>query len=221
MPGSWGVVGRGRELEAVAAFLDGGPSGMLLRAKPGSARPRCGWPGWPVPRRGRTWCCRAARLGCWRRPGARGEPALPAGAGLAGALLGRLWIGPLAATDFEAAIWASAGERLSRLIIRRVFEASSGNLFYGLQLARALGRAQTEPLPGEPLPVPASLQGVLSARIAALPAEVQDVLLAASCVRSPTALLLERAIGPQAWPAVQSAAAEGVVEAEALGSVLR
>jgi DNA-binding CsgD family transcriptional regulator len=150
---------------------------------------------------------------------AGGGFAPPAGASLDEARLGRLWIGPLAATDFEAAIWASAGARLPRLITRRVFEASGGNLFYGLELARALARADAEPLPGEPLPVPASLQGVLTARIAALAAEVQDVLLVASCLRSPTAVLLERARGPQAWPAVQSAAAEGVVEAE--GSRMR
>jgi hypothetical protein len=38
------------------------------------------------------------------------------------------------------------------------------------KLARALLRAGTEPSPEEPLPVPADLQGVLSAPMAALPA---------------------------------------------------
>ena len=317
MPESWKVIGRGRELDAMAAFLAGvpsGPSGLLLEGEAGigkttvwmagvadaaarsylvlSSRPAESEAslsfaglgdlldgalervlgGLPPPQQnalqvallltepagnvpGHRAVC-AAFLAVIRalaadgpvviaiddlqwldRPSAtvldyalrrlRGEPvgllasarvtadsARPAGAGLDEVRLGRLRIGPLAATDFEAAIWASAGARLSRLIIRRVFEASGGNLFYGRELARALARAETEPLPGEPLPVPASLQGVLTARIAALPAEVQDVLLVASCLRSPTAVLLERASGPQAWPAVQSAAAEGVVETE-------
>jgi DNA-binding CsgD family transcriptional regulator len=322
MPGSWRVVGRGRELDAVAAFLAGvplGASGLLLEGEAGigkttvwmagvadaaarsylvlSSHPAESeaalsfaglgdlldgvlervFAGLPLPQQnalqvalllkdpagnapGHRAVC-AAFLAVIRalaadgpvviaiddlqwldRPSAtvldyalrrlRGEPvgllasarargggdsSPPAGASLEEARLGRLWIGPLAASDFEAAIWASAGERLPRLIIRRVFEASGGNLFYGLELARALGRAETEPVPGEPLPVPASLQGVLTARIAALPAEVQDVLLVASCLRSPTALLLERANGPPAWPAVQSAVAEGVVEAEGSG----
>ena len=38
MPGSWSVVGRRRELDAVAAFLDGvpsGPSGLLLEGEAG------------------------------------------------------------------------------------------------------------------------------------------------------------------------------------------
>jgi DNA-binding CsgD family transcriptional regulator len=143
----------------------------------------------------------------------------PAGAGLAAGRLERLRIGPLAPADFEAAIWASADGRLSRLTIRRLFDAAGGNVFYGLELARALGRMETEPLPGEPLPVPAGLQGVLHARMAALPAEVQDVLLATSCLRSPTTPVLERVNGPPAWPALQSAAAEGVVEIE--GSSVR
>jgi DNA-binding CsgD family transcriptional regulator len=137
-----------------------------------------------------------------------------AGAGLAAGRIGHLPIGPLAPTDYEAALRASAGDRLSRLTIRRLFEASGGNLFYGFELARALGRMETELLPGEPLPVPAGLHGVLSARVASLPADVQDVLLAASCLRSPTTSMLERANGPAAWQALQAAAAEGVVEIE-------
>jgi DNA-binding CsgD family transcriptional regulator len=319
MPGSWSVIGRGRELGAVAAFLDGvpsGPSGLLVEGEAGigkttvwmagvadatarpylvlSSRPAESeaalsfaglgdlldgaldrvLAGLPPPQQdalqvalllkepgrnapGHMAVC-AAFLAVIRalatdapvviaiddlqwldRPSAtvldyalrrlQGEPVgllasarvravgdsvPPAVASMDEARLGRLWIGPLAAADFEAAIWASAGARLSRLIVRRVFEASGGNLFYGQELARALARAESEPLPGEPLPVPASLQGVLTARIAALPAEVQDVLLVASCLRSPTAQLLERARGPGAWPAVQSAAGEGVVETE-------
>jgi DNA-binding CsgD family transcriptional regulator len=324
MPGSWKVIGRGRELDAVAAFLAGvpsGPSGLLLEGEAGigkttvwlagvadaaarsylvlSSRPAESeaalsfaglgdlldgalervLPTLPPPQQnalqvalllqdpagnapGHRAVCAAVlaviralaahgpvviaiddlqwldrpsaavleyalrRLGdepvgllASARARAGGDSVPATGAGLEKARLERLWIGPLAVADFEAAIWASAGERLSRLIIRRVFEASGGNLFYGLELARALGRAETEPLPGEPLPVPASLQGVLTARIEALPDEAQDALLVASCLRSPTALLLERANGPRAWPAVQSAVAEGVVQAE--GSSVR
>jgi len=148
------------------------------------------------------------------RVGTGGQPAPRAGTGLAAGPVRHLPIGPLAPADYEAAIRASAGDRLSRLTIRRLFEASGGNLFYGLELARALGRMDTELPPGEPLPVPADLHGVLSSRVMALPADVQDVLLAASCLRSPTTSMLERVNGPAAWPALQAAAAEGVVEIE-------
>jgi DNA-binding CsgD family transcriptional regulator len=143
-----------------------------------------------------------------------GGDAPTAGAGLAAGRVEHLRIGPLAPADFEAAIRAEVDSRLSRLTIRRLFDACGGNLFYGFELARVLDRMESEPLPGEPLPVPAGMQGVLGARIAALPADVQDVLLAAVCLRAPTAAALERVNGPSAWPAVQSAAAEGVVETE-------
>ena len=148
------------------------------------------------------------------RVGVRGQRASLAAVGLAAGQARHLSIGPLASADYEAAIRASAGDRLSRLTIRRLFEASGGNLFYGLELARALDRMETELPPSEPLPVPADLHGVLSSRVAALPAGVQDVLLAASCLRSPTTVLLEQANGRAAWSALQAAAVEGVVEIE-------
>jgi len=124
----------------------------------------------------------------------------------------QLRIGPLSAADFEVLIRDSGEGRLSRLTIRRIFDASGGNPLYGLELARALARMDAEPLPEEPLPVPAGLQRVLSARMARLSAEVQDVLLAASCLRSPTTSMLELAGGESAWTALQLAAAEGAVE---------
>ncbi len=139
-----------------------------------------------------------------------------AGAGLPAGRLRHLTIGPLAPVDFDAALRLSVGAGLSRLTIRRLFDATGGNVFYGLELARALQRLDKEPSPEEPLPVPAGLHGVLGARIAALPVAVQEVLLVASCLRSPTSSMLERATGPMAWGALQSAAAEGVVEIDGL-----
>src|SRR5215472_10642091 len=268
MPGSWGVVGRGRELDAVAAFLDrvpSGASGLLLEGEAGigkttvwmagvadaasrsylvlSSRPAeseaalsfaglgdlldgvldpvlAGLPppqqhalqvalllkdpaGTPLEHRA---VC-AAFLGVIRHLAADGPVMIavddlqwldgPSAAALDYALrrlgrepvglfasvrvradgdatswvksglgadhVGYLRIGPLAAADFEAAIWAADGQRLSRLTVRRLFDASGGNLLYGFELARALGRMDGGHLPGDPLPVPAGLQGVLSA----------------------------------------------------------
>ena len=126
----------------------------------------------------------------------------------------RLRIGPLTLEAFEMALRASAGAGLSRLTIRRLFDASGGNPFYGLELARALQRAGAEPSPEEPLPVPADLQGVVSVRLAALPAGARDALLVASCLRSPTTVMLEQACGPSALAALQPAVSQGVVDVE-------
>ena len=144
-----------------------------------------------------------------------GGRALPAaGTGLPAERVTRLRVGPLPLGAFESAVRASAGAGLSRLTIRRLFDASGGNPFYGLELARALQRAGAEPAPGEPLPVPGDLRGVLGARLAALPAGARDVLLVAACLRSPTAAMLEQAGGPAAPASLQAAADQGVVEVE-------
>src|SRR5215471_8423192 len=144
-----------------------------------------------------------------------GGPAAPAaGTGLPGERVTRLRVGPLPLGAFEPVLRASAGAGLSRLTIRRLFDASGGNPFYGLELARALRRAGAEPAAEDPLPVPADLRGVLTARLAALPAHARDVLLVASCLRSPTATMLEQAGGRSAPGFLQAAAHQGVVDLE-------
>ena len=145
---------------------------------------------------------------------AGGQATPVAGAGLPAGRLTRIQVGPLTVAAFEAALRATVGSRLSRLTVRRLFDSSGGNPFYGLELARALNRVGSEPPPGEPLPVPADLHGVLSARLAVLPDDVRDVLLTASCLRSPTTTMLQRADGLVARAALQTAALEGVVEFE-------
>src|SRR5262245_58180035 len=148
------------------------------------------------------------------RTGGGGQALPAAGTGLPAERVTRLRVGPLPLGAFESVLRASAGAGLSRLTIRRLFDASGGNPFYGLELARALHRAGAEPLPEEPLPVPADLRAVLGARLAALPAGARDVLLVAACLRSPTATMLEQAGGPAALASLQAAASQGVVELE-------
>src|SRR5215468_1934150 len=107
----------------------------------------------------------AGLLASVRDPGDE-RPASAVRTGLPAERLTRLRMGPLALGAFQSAVRAVAGAGLSRLTIRRLFDASGGNPLYGLELARALLRAGAEPAPEEPLPVPAGLEGVLSARLA-------------------------------------------------------
>lgn len=142
-----------------------------------------------------------------------GSAAPAAGASLPAGRLTRVTVGPLSAAAFEAAVRARVGS-VSRLTARRLFDASGGNAFFGLELAGALSRAGGEPPPSEPLPLPADLHGVLTARLAALPDDVTGVLLTASCLRSPTVTMLELAAGPTARPALRTAALEGVIRSD-------
>jgi DNA-binding CsgD family transcriptional regulator len=137
-----------------------------------------------------------------------------AAAGLPAERVSRLRVGPMTFAAFEAVIRERGGTRFSRLLIRRLFDATGGNPFFGLEVVRALDPLGSEPAPDEPLPVPSGLHGVLIARLAVLQEDVRSVLLIASCLRSPTTADLARAIGHSALAAVQAAAAEGVVELE-------
>jgi DNA-binding CsgD family transcriptional regulator len=153
---------------------------------------------------------RAGLLASVRDPGDE-RPVSAASTGLPAERLMRMRIGPLTLGAFQSAVRATVGPGLSLLTIRRLFDASGGNPFYGLELARALQRAGAEPSPEDPLPVPGDLQGVLSARLAALPADARDALLVASCLRSPTIMMLEQASGPSALASLQTAAGRGVI----------
>jgi DNA-binding CsgD family transcriptional regulator len=155
----------------------------------------------------------AGLLASARDPG-HGRPMPATSMGLPAERLTRLRVGPLTFSEFQSAIRAAAGPELSLLTIRRLFDASGGNPLYGLELARAVQRTGDEPSPEDPLPVPPDLQGVLSARLAALPADARDALLIASCLRSPTTMMLEQARGAAALAALQTAAAQGLVEVE-------
>ncbi len=76
----------------------------------------------------------AGLLASARDPG-HGRPMPAAGLGLPAERLTRLRVGPLAFSAFQSAVRATAGSGLSLLTIRRVFDASGGNPFYGLELA--------------------------------------------------------------------------------------
>jgi len=141
------------------------------------------------------------------RPSA-GRPSLPAGR------VTHLRMNPLSLGAFERML-RNHGREISRLTTRRLFDASAGNPFLGLELARSLRQLDAEPSPGEPLPVPADVERLLRARIEALPAETVDVLLLASCLPSPTETLLGRVTDAATLEgALRSASAERVIERE-------
>jgi tetratricopeptide (TPR) repeat protein len=63
---------------------------------------------------------------------------------------------------------------------------SKGNPLFALEIARALTGQGVRPAPGEPLPMPGDLQGLLAARLAALPSSAADGLLVVAAAARPT-----------------------------------
>ena len=100
---------------------------------------------------------------------------------------------------------------LGRRALARVQNASGGNPFYALELARALPAGGP---PSPALPLPASLDEVVAARLAGFGREVEEVLLATAAMSEPTLELLERALGPGVARLLEAAEERGVVATE-------
>jgi DNA-binding CsgD family transcriptional regulator len=130
--------------------------------------------------------------------------------------LRRLPVGPLSLGALQRLLRLRLGAGVARPTLVRLHEASGGNPFYALELARALERQGTEPEPGRPLPIPDRLHELVEERLAALPQEAQDVLLTVAALASPTVPLLRASIGSRSRPAAGLEAAEeaGVIELE-------
>jgi len=98
----------------------------------------------------------------------------------------RLRVGPLSLGAIHQLLQAQFALTLARSTLVRVHETSGGNPFYALELARALG-ADADPT--QPLSVPATLEGLVRARLDQLPPATQELLLLAVAVGRPSSEL--------------------------------
>jgi predicted ATPase len=107
----------------------------------------------------------------------------------------QLGVGPLTVAGLYELVCAHLGLALSRPVLLQVHECSGGNPFFALELVRALQRAEAEPAPGEPLPVPASLRELVQGRLSQLPRPAGETLRFAAALSRPTVTGVERAVG--------------------------
>ena len=78
------------------------------------------------------------------------------------------------------------GVAYERTELHRLHDASDGNPFIALELARALGPSPAPLAPGEQLPVPETWHALVDGRLAALPPETLDALVVAAALPRPT-----------------------------------
>jgi DNA-binding CsgD family transcriptional regulator len=121
----------------------------------------------------------------------------------------RLRVGPLGVGALHRLLHDRFGRSFARQTLLRIHERSGGNPFFALELARVLD-GDIDPL--EPLPVPETLDELVRARLAGLPAATRDALALASALGTPSASLLDRA--GVAADALAPAAAAHVIERE-------
>jgi DNA-binding CsgD family transcriptional regulator len=99
-------------------------------------------------------------------------------------------LGPLSVGAVHRLLRDHMGTAFPRQTLIRIHEHAGGNPFVALEIARVLP-ADIDPL--QPLPVPETVEELVRARIAALPASTQEALAFAAAVGTPTEALLERA----------------------------
>jgi DNA-binding CsgD family transcriptional regulator len=106
-------------------------------------------------------------------------------------------------------------DRLEHVFLRptlvKIAQASGGNAFYALEIARELLRSG-EPRAGAPLPVPENLRDLVAARVRRLPDPTREALFAAAALSHPSTALIEEA-------ALQPAEDVGIVRLSGDGRV--
>jgi ATP/maltotriose-dependent transcriptional regulator MalT len=123
----------------------------------------------------------------------------------------RVVVGPLSLGALHELL-RNRASAMTRPTLVRIHETSGGNPFFALELARALeGR---ELRPGDPLPVPATLADLTASRFQRLDPEVREVLLYVAALARPTLEVVTAAVGERAGPALEAAAAAGLVETD-------
>jgi DNA-binding CsgD family transcriptional regulator len=122
----------------------------------------------------------------------------------------RLRVGPLSVGAIQALLRARLDRVFSRPTLIKIHDASGGNPFYALELARALGGDID---PTQPLPVPETLEALLRKRLDGLPEPTREALVLVSAAGSLSDALLQAA--GVAREALEPALESNVIEHDA------
>jgi DNA-binding CsgD family transcriptional regulator len=151
------------------------------------------------------------RLGllCSVRSPATGTPA----GGAAEERVTRVALGPVSLAALGRIIAGSLGRSLPRPYLVRIAEASRGNPFYALEIARLAAEQGSERLAGPGhVPVPADLRKLTAGRIRRLPPAARDAVLLAAVVSEPN----RRSVDVEALAPAEDA---GIVTVDGTGRI--
>ena len=126
----------------------------------------------------------------------------------------RVPVRPLGLEVLRRVLLSKLGTGLPHWALVQIHEASGGNPFLALELARALVRRGVDVQPGQALQIPERLAELLSERLALLSSSVREVLLFVSASPQPTPTSIARALGdpPGFGDDVQAAVQADVIE---------
>ena len=129
----------------------------------------------------------------------------------------RLRVGPLSVGALHGILQRQLGRGLARPTLLRLHEASGGNPFFALAFARSLGPDGGDGDPARPLRLPEALEGLVYARLSALPVPSRSALLIVAAAGRPTRALLRAAAVED--HALEPALAAGVIAPDGDGVV--
>ena len=145
----------------------------------------------------------------------RGDPGDDAPLGLARALpegaLERIQPGPFSLAALHHLISGRLGSAPPRPVLARIAEASNGNPFFALEIVQALGGDWSDLAPGEPLPIPRSLEELVRERVNGLSEPARLAALACAALSRPTPSTVARAVSER------GDGRRGLLEAEEAG----
>ena len=126
----------------------------------------------------------------------------------------RVTLGPLSVGAIHRVLRMRTGEAVPRQLLRRIHEASGGNPFYALEIARAMDGDLHGWTSGEPLALTASLNDLLVRRFAGLATDTRAALFVAAAASSPTADLVGTVMGTAPEPILQPALDAAIVRVD-------
>jgi DNA-binding CsgD family transcriptional regulator len=128
-----------------------------------------------------------------------------------GTRLRRLELGPLSVAALQRIVSERLGVTFSRPTLVRLADASRGNAFFALEIARLLALGDMQPTAGR-LPVPDDLRSLAADRVSSLPAVTRDALLRAAALAHPDITAVDiRALAPAEEAGLVSIGADGVI----------
>ncbi len=122
----------------------------------------------------------------------------------------RFEVGPMPLAALHQLFVARFGRSFPRLMLVRIEEASGGNPFYALEIARTLAASDPVVTAGQRLPIPETLGALVAARIGDLPRPTRSALLLAAVAAEPTIDTLRR-VDPGSEEALTDAFDAGVI----------
>jgi DNA-binding CsgD family transcriptional regulator len=130
--------------------------------------------------------------------------------------LQRVELGPLSLASLHHIVSERLHSSPTRPTIARVAEASGGNPFFAIEIARAMASRAGDPGDHRPLPVPRSMQKLAAERVSALSGAAREAVLVAASLSRPTLDTVVAALssGRDGLAAVLEAEESGVLATE-------